>query len=149
VFTCTGCFGGVINKIGAAGTTAGQGVRIGASRVTLYNKPTAPLAGCNVNVTGTTTQFLDAGIFGFAASAARYLKLPTAAGSGGIVQNMPAAVIGDIVEFTVLNTCCFPVTVCAGAGGTIVNTTPLICSSRTYLIRVTAITSNSETISVY
>ena len=137
--------------IGIAGATNGVGIRHGASRIIESNKPTAPITALNANCTLTITQVLEAGIFGYSASAIRCLILPSAQGATGLVQALPNAQVGDIIRFTVFNTCTCGVCICAGTGGTIVNPIPVTCvnSSRSVIIRVTSITSGSETISVY
>ena len=147
----TVCIGGVTNIIGIAGTANRNGIRNGASRIIESNKPTAPITALNANCTLTVTEVLEMGIIGFSASATRCLTLPTAQGATGLVQALPNAQVGDIVRFTVFNTCTCGVCICAGTGGTIVNPVPVTCvnSSRSVIIRITSITSGSETISVY
>ena len=147
----TVCIGGVTNIIGIAGTVNCNGVRIASSRVIERNLPTVPLTALNANCTLTVTQVLEMNIIGFSASAIRCLTLPSAQGATGLVQALPCAQVGDIIRFTVFNTCTCGVCICAGTGGTIVNPVPVTCvnSSRSVIIRVTSITSGSETISIY
>ncbi len=144
--------GSVKNTIGIAGTTNGNGVRIGNGRFT-KNYPTAPTTGLNAATTATVTQILDSGVIGFAASSARNLTMPTAQGSSGLVQALPGTpAVGDTFSFVVFNTGTSAVTLVAGAGGTITNTTTITgLSNGTRLVtcRVTSVATNSETITCY
>jgi hypothetical protein len=137
--------------LGCAGSSNGNGVRIAASRVTIVNRPTAPVVGLNAACSLSVTQVFEAGIIGYSASAARNLTLPTACGASGLVQALPCAAVGDVFQMTVYNTCTFAVTLLGGTNTTIVNTNTITCvnSPRLLNFRVTAITNNAETISVY
>jgi len=146
--------GSVKTIIGTAGTTAGNGVRVRASRMSV-NKPTTPQAGLNANTILTLADIFEAGIIGFTATAARNLTFPTAQGASGIVQNFPGTpAIGDTIQFTVFNVAAFAVTLVAGTGVTIVNAGTISTltagqPSRVVIIRVTSITPNAETVSIY
>ncbi|MBI5777849.1 MAG: hypothetical protein HZA49_00135 [Planctomycetes bacterium] len=137
--------------IGGGTVAAGNGVRIGIGKFTV-NKSVAPTIGLNANTTATVAQILDAGVIGFAASAARTLTFPTAQGATGLVQALPGTpAVGDTFTFVVFNTGTFAVTLVAGAGGTIVNTNTISSTtgSRVVTCRVTGVTAGSETISIY
>ncbi len=137
------------NEIGRPWVANGDGVRFGTGRITM-NMPTAPTTGLNVATTATVAQILDAGIIGFATTAARVLTLPSAQGAAGLVQNLPGTpAVGDIFSFVVFNTGANNVTLAAGAGITIVNTSPVNARTRTVYCRVTGVTPGAETISVY
>jgi hypothetical protein len=141
--------GGIETIIGIAGASNGNGTRNGASRIITRNLPTIPTTGLNANTVMTVTQILESGIIGFNTSTNRTLTFPTAQGATGLVQALPNAQIGDIFEFDVFNIGTNNVTLVAGTGGTIVNTTPINARSRRIVVRITSITANAETISVY
>ncbi len=145
----TTTIGSIENTIGIAGTTGGNGVRIGNNRFTV-NHATAPTVGLNANTTATVAQILDAGIIGFNTTLPRTLTLPSARGAAGLVQNLPGTpAVGDVFTFLVFNLGANNVTLVAGLGGTIVNTTPINAESRIIYCRVTSIAAGAETISVY
>jgi len=134
--------------IGIAGVTNGTGVRLGNGRVTI-NKPVAPTVNLNANTTATVSQILDAGIIGFASgNFARNLRFPTASGASGLVQALPGTpAVGDVFTFLVFNTGTGLITLLAGTGVIIIN--PTVSRSRVVHCRVTSVTANAESISVY
>ena len=146
--------GSVKNTIGIAGTTNGNGVRLGNSRLTI-NKPLAPVIGLTGDYTASVTEIFEAGIFGFSAAngvAPLYLTLPSAQGSSGLVQALPGTpAVGDVFTFYVYETTKEEVFLVGGAGVTIVNNNEIKQDKQRCLIicRVTSVIPGSETISVY
>jgi hypothetical protein len=143
--------------IGTAGTSNGNGVRIGNARFTI-NKPTAPTKSTNTSGdnTLTVTQILDAGIYAWNPGSQNGLKLkiPTAKGSSGLVQALPNAAVGDVFTLLIVNystSQSFDMAVTADQGNTIEVGTITISrgTSRVLNFRVTSVTSGSETISIY
>jgi hypothetical protein len=139
--------------IGAASTVSGAGLRLANARFSI-NKPVAPTIGLNANTIATISQVLEAGIIGFNATANRTLTLPTAAGASGLVQALPGTpAIGDVFTFMVFNLANFTITLTAGTGATITGPAAIAATisgnSRIFYCRVTAITSNAETIVCY
>ena len=134
--------------IGAPGTVAGNGVRLGASRTISGNKPTAPvdIAG---SITATVTQLLEAGIFLCSASA--NLTLPTAQGAAGIVQALPAPAVGDLISFMQVVAAAQTATLVAGAGSTLagIATTAAAATGRVWVGRITSVAASAETITWY
>lgn len=134
--------------VGGAGVANGNGVRNGASRNIIENKPTAPvdIAG---GVTATVTQLLEAGIF--LCSATNTLTLPTAQGATGIVQALPNAAVGDLISFVQVVAAGQTATLAAGTGSTLagIATTAAAATGRRWIGRITAITASSETITWY
>jgi hypothetical protein len=136
--------------IGAAGTSAGNGVRIGNARLTV-NKPTAPSSSSSgSSQTLTVTQVLDAGIYIFAPSASgKSLTFPTAA---NLVAALPNATVGDTFTMLIINDSgSNSFTLSAGSGITIVpsSTTLNTRTSKVVYFRITNATSSSEAISIY
>jgi hypothetical protein len=135
--------------IGIAGTTNGDGLRIGNGRVTV-NKPTAPSTLATGNKLATVSEILDAGIIGFNVSGgpALTLTLPSARGAGGLVQALPGTpAVGDVFTFKVFNIADIAITLVAGTGITIENTGNI--NGQVIYCRVTSVTPGTETISVY
>ena len=133
--------------LGKAGTAAGNGVRNGASRSIIVNKPTSAVDATG-GITATVTQVLEGGIFTAATAVA--VTLPTAQGAGGIVQALPGAVVGDVIEIQFcMNHATNTLTLTAGAGSTVFGIATNTNGSRIWRGRVTAITSGSETITWY
>jgi hypothetical protein len=143
--------GGNTVNVGGAGTTAGNGVRVGNARFST-NKPTAAVTNGNSNFTATVTQVFEAGVFVLTpTSNGKTFTFPTAQGAGGLVQNMPGVTqVGDIYQFVIINNGFNTLTMVAGAGGTMAGNTSIAASeSRVIWMRVTSVTANSETISFY
>ncbi len=139
--------------LGKAGAVAGSGVRNGASRNILGNKPTAPV-DASANVVATVTQVLEAGFFTSTGTAS--VTLPTAqstAGVGGIVAGLPGTpAIGDIIQIVIA--CLHAtqvVTLIAGTGSTIygIATGAVGGGARTWTGRITGITADSQTMVWY
>jgi hypothetical protein len=137
--------------IGTDGTTKGNGVRIGNARFTI-NKPSEPTSSSS-DTDLSISQVLEEGIFvGTSTSSNKTIKIPTAKGSTGLVQALPNAEVGDIVSVLIVNggnksllidgrdssVTKVPSTMTVPAG-----------TSRLVYIRVTSITSGSETVSIY
>lgn len=138
--------------IGNAGTTSGTGIRFGNSRIT--RNTTAPQTGLDANTTMTVADILDAGIIGFNATSNRNATFPSAQGASGLVQSLPGTpAVGDVFTFEIFNIGTSNVTLVAGTGVTIVNTSVVNnlfgVPQRIVFCRVTSVTSGSETISVY
>jgi hypothetical protein len=137
--------------IGSAGTSNGNGVRIGNARFTI-NKPTTPSTG-NSSVTLTNTQVLEAGIFvGTSTSNSRTIKIPKANGSTGLVKALPNATVGDIITVLIVNG--GDKTISIDGDDSTVTKVPNTMNvpagtSRVVYIRVTDITNDSEKISIY
>lgn len=133
--------------VGKAGTANGNGVRNAASRVITRNSPTGAVDATG-GITATVTQVLEGAIF--TAATAVSVTLPTAAGASGIVQALPGAAVGDIIEiYLCANHATNAITLAAGTGSTIFGIATITNGSRTWRGRITAITANSETITWY
>lgn len=135
-------------QIGAAGAAAGNGVRNGASRNVIGNKPTAPVDIVG-GITATVTQLLEAGIFLCSTSAT--LTLPTAQGAAGIVQALPGAQVGDIISFVQVVAAGQTATLAVGAGSTLagIATTAAATTGRQWIGRITSVAAGAETITWY
>jgi hypothetical protein len=133
--------------VGGAGTTAGDGVRIGNGRVTI-NKPATPITGLTTDRTVTVSEVLDAGIIGFSTNGAVNLTLP---GATALVQALPGTpAVGDVFTMHVFKNGNNDVTIIPGANITIVNTNGVTANNqRTVVFRVTSVTPGSEAISIY
>ncbi len=137
--------------IGSAGTSVGHGVRIGNARFTI-NKPNVPATGSS-NVTLSNSQILEAGIYvGTSTSSNKTIKIPKANGASGLVQSLPRAAIGDIITVLIVNGGNQNISI--DAEDSSVTKVPGTMSvpagtSRLVYIRVTSISSGSETISIY
>ena len=141
--------------VGAAGTSKGNGVRIGNARFTI-NKPTTPTKSTSSSdQTLTNTIILDAGIYVWEpGSASKKLIIPTAKGSSGLVQALPNATVGDVFTLLVVNSSTtqdYQMSTNSGEGNTIQSGTITIGkgTSRVLYFRVTSISNNSEAISIY
>jgi hypothetical protein len=71
----TANIGAIKNTIGIAGTTSGNGVRIGNGRF-VVNRPTTPQTAINAATTLTVTDIFESGVIKFAATANRAMTLP-------------------------------------------------------------------------
>ncbi|MFM1836150.1 MAG: Ralstonia phage phiRSL1, partial [Bacteroidota bacterium] len=136
--------------LGKAGTSDGNGVRIGNGRF-VVNKPTSPTTtSSNSNSeTLTVSQVLDAGIYIFTPSSSKSLTFPSAA---DLVSALPNATVGDTFTMLIMNESgSNSFTLNAGTGITIVPTTKTISSrsSRVIYFRLTNVGSSSEAISIY
>ena len=141
--------------VGAAGTSKGNGVRIGNARFTV-NKPTAPTkTTSSSDQTLTNTMILDAGIYVWDPGASgKKLIIPTAKGSSGLVQALPNATVGDVFTLLVVNSSTtqdYQMSTNSGEGNTIQSGTITIGkgTSRVLYFRVTSISNNNEAISIY
>ena len=145
--TGSGAAGSV--TIGKAVAAARAGVRNQASRIIECNKPTAPvdIAG---SITATVTQLLDAGIF--LCSATANLTLPSMQGASGLVQALPGTpAVGDIISFVQVVAAGQTATLLTSSGSTIsgIATTAAAATGRRWIGRITAVTTNSETVTWY
>jgi hypothetical protein len=138
---------GVTGPAGATGATGPKG-DTGAGSIK-ENKPIAAKTGLNANTTLIVSEVLDCGIIGYNTNSDRQLIFPSAQGAGGLVQSLPGTPqVGDIFTFVAFNTGTGSVALVGGTGVTIVNTNP-IRRSRLVVCRVTSVTPNAETVSVY
>jgi len=144
--TGSGAAGSV--TVGASVAAARAGVRIGASRVIVGNKPTSAV-DCTGGLTATVTQVLEGGIFTSATSVT--LTLPTAQGASGIVQNLPGTpAVGDCIQIVLaMNHATNTLTLAAGAGSTIFGIATMTNGNRIWTGRITSVTPGSETITWY
>lgn len=128
--------------IGSSGTTNGNGIRFGTSRV-VKNYPTAPTTGGTTTL--STDQVLDAGIYVINANST--ITFPTAA---LLVAALPNAQVGDVINFAIASTGNNTPTIAAGTGGTIGSQTTGVARVTRYLsIRITNIGAGTEAYIIY
>lgn len=138
-----------------SGLGAGSGTRIRSSRVTLASKPFTPIDCGGGNPSLTISQLLDVSIF--TCGTAQTINIPSAAGVGGIVQNLPGAsaftngavAVGDLFEFQLISTAAANFTLTASSGVTLVGNTVVNNGSKIVRCRVTGVSSGTETVSCY
>jgi hypothetical protein len=134
--------------IGIAGTTSGDGIRIGNARITL-NKPSAPPAEQTGNYSPTVGEILDAGILGFTGNSPKTITMPTAA---NLIQALPGTpVVGDVFTFYVYSENNGAVSFATGVTGVTIENNSSISggTSRVIYCRVTNVGSGTEAISIY
>jgi hypothetical protein len=138
--------------IGNAGTTSGNGIRIGNGRFSINKTSTTPNTYFSATNNITLADVVDRGIIvANRSSNGITLTLPTAQGNSGIVQAFPGTpAVGDVIALLIVNSNNQIATLATASGITLTGT-PTIASnsSRMFYFRITSIVSGSETITVY
>lgn len=148
------------------GPSAGQGasgILIRSSRIVDDEKPFPALDCAGAGISISTSNLLDRGLF--TCSTNQNAQMPTAQGSGGIVQGLPGNGVSSLLGGPLLGFPRFHFTIAAGPSSTLTllagtgTTFPLgaitvvagagATATRQVLCVVTATTVNSETISCY
>ena len=113
----TTTIGSATANIGIAGTSGGNGVRIGNGRLAINKPATPPVISSTSPYTLSVQEVLDAGII--VVSASNTLTLPDATTLWAAMPGTPAT--GDVVSFTIIQTLGNIITtISAGSGGTLV-----------------------------
>lgn len=138
-------FAKTLNCIGPLTTCS-----VTAGNATLRTQSNRAAVDATGSIVASVAQVLTSGIF--TAATAVNVTLPTAQGVSGLVQGLPGAVVGDVIEIQlVANHATNAITLVAGTGSTIfAAATPTITNgSRIFRGRITSVAAGVETITWY
>lgn len=144
----------------SAGPLSGQGVsgfRVRSARVVIASKPFVALDCAGAGISVTISNLLDRSLF--TCGTAQTITLPSAQGSGGIVQALPGqgvstfaggpTLVGDQFEFTIVSTAATNFTLAGNTGITLVGNPVINNRAARVLCEVTSVGVGTETLACY
>lgn len=152
--------GATVGGTFTAGPSSGQGAsgfRVRSSRVVIASKPFVALDCAGAGISVTISNLLDRSLF--TCGTAQTITLPSAQGSGGIVQALPGqgvstfaggpTLVGDQFEFTIVSTAATNFTLAGNTGITLVGNPVINNRAARVLCEVTSVGVGTETMSCY